>query len=215
MLRKMNELAALVGGLSEPSKMPGFSYGTPAKECGVGSILRTRAGSVCSKCYARKGMYVFPVVQAAQYKRLKILTENLSAWTTDMTELLRRKYFRKTGDARVFRWHDSGDIQSAAHLGAIVRIAQNLPDIRFWLPTKEYALVRQYVRDNGSFPANLVVRVSAPMIGQENVAIPGTVSSTVGYENGFQCEAYIRGGKCGDCRACWKKEIVSVNYPQH
>lgn len=209
----MKDLEQTVGGLSNPSKMPGLAYGTPAAECAVGSILRAVKGSVCSKCYARKGMYVFPVVQAAQYRRLATL-ENLSAWTANMTELLSRKYARKTGDEKVFRWHDSGDLRSVEHLSAIVQIAKNLPGIRFWLPTKEYGIVRKFFRDE-EIPSNLVVRVSAPMIGTENASIPGTVSSTVGTGKGFACEAYSRGGKCGPCRACWDPEIASVDYPQH
>ena len=211
----VSELEKAVGGLSNPSKMPGYSYGTPAKECKVGSILRTRKGSVCSKCYARKGMYVFPVVQSAQYRRLNILSSNLETWRKNMTALLSLKYARKTGDAKVFRWHDSGDIQSLEHLSAIVQIAKDLPGILFWIPTKEYATVREWVRQNGAFPENLSVRVSSPMLGASVPAIPGTVSSTVGTGTGFACEAYTRGGKCGPCRACWKKDIVSVDYPLH
>lgn len=210
---KMTELERLVGGLSNPSKMPGFSYGTPARECTVGSILRSVTGSVCSKCYARKGMYSFPVVQAAQYRRLETM-ENLSEWTVNMTELLSRKYSRKIESEKYFRWHDSGDLRSVEHLSAIVQIAKNLPGINFWLPSKEYAIVRQSLR-NLEIPSNLAVRMSAPMIGEPMVSIFGTVSSTVGTGKGFQCPAYSQNGKCGDCRACWDVEIPSVDYPQH
>ncbi len=208
----MKDLAASVGGLSNPSKMPGFSYGTPAKDCPVGSILRQKAGSVCSKCYAHKGMYVFPNVKAAQAKRLKILLGDIEGWRKNMTELLSRKYAKRE---KVFRWHDSGDLQGWEHLSAIVQIAEELSDFRFWLPTKEYALVRKWIRVFGSFPANLAVRVSAPMIGAEMVAIPGTVSSTVGSGEGFSCPAYTQGGECKDCRSCWNAEVPSVDYPQH
>lgn len=210
---KISQLERLVGGLSNPSKMPGLAYGTPAKECNVGSILRGVTGSVCSKCYARKGMYVFPVVQSAQYRRLATL-ENLSEWTANMTELLSRKYAKKADSEKYFRWHDSGDLRSVEHLSAIVQIAKNLPGINFWIPSKEYAILRQSLR-NMEIPSNLVIRVSAPMIGQEPKNLPGTLSSTVGTGKGFQCPAYSQGGKCGDCRACWNPEIPSIDYPQH
>jgi hypothetical protein len=49
----------LVGGLSKPSKMPGWSIGIPAKECNTGSKLVNVKGSVCEGCYALKGCYVF------------------------------------------------------------------------------------------------------------------------------------------------------------
>jgi hypothetical protein len=208
----IKELTAAVGGLSKPSKMPGLSYGTPAKDCPIGSILRNVKDSVCSKCYAHKGMYVFPNVREAQARRLKILSSNLADWTENMTLLLQAKYKRKTGSDRVFRWHDSGDIQDAEHLSAIVQIAKNLPDILFWLPTKEYQTVRSF---EGEIPSNLVIRVSAPMIGETLPDIPGTVRSTVGAGTGYACPAYSQGGHCGDCRACWDKNVKSVDYPQH
>ena len=214
MKRTMKELETAVGGLSKPSKMPGLSYGTPAKDCIIGSILRQRAGSVCSKCYAHKGMYVFPNVRAAQQNRLDIMLADLDAWRKNMTELLSRKYAKKKGPDAVFRWHDSGDLQSLSHLEAIVQIAKDLPGIAFWLPTKEYKLVREFVSRN-VLPDNLVIRVSAPMIGAAPAPIPGTVSSTVGADHGQDCPAYTQEGKCGDCRACWNPNVASVNYPQH
>jgi hypothetical protein len=36
---KTSEALKLVGGLSKPSKMPGWAYGLPAKECKTGSKL--------------------------------------------------------------------------------------------------------------------------------------------------------------------------------
>ena len=68
---KVTELDNITGTLSKPSKMPGFAYGIPAKECQTGAKLREVKGSTCFNCYALKGCYVFPNVQAAQYKRLE------------------------------------------------------------------------------------------------------------------------------------------------
>jgi len=201
-----------VGGLSKPSKMPGWSYGIPASACKMGSILRKVKSSVCSKCYAFKGMYVFPCVKNAQANRLDILTSDLGTWTVNMAALIALKYRKKKGKNRVFRWHDAGDIQSVAHFQAIVNIAIALPTIKFWIPTKEYDLIRNW---KGEIPSNLIVRVSAPMLGQTLPMIPGTVGSTVGADTGFACKAYTRGGKCGTCRACWDKSVEFIDYPQH
>ena len=213
----MKEMESAVGGLSKPSKMPGFAYGIPAVDCIMGSILRKKAGSVCHKCYALKGMYVFPVVQNAQRERLRILRNNLFQWEKNMIAVISAKYKRKTGNDRVFRWHDSGDIQSLAHLSAIVSIAKALPDIRFWLPTRESLMIRQWLQATPSgFPANLVVRISAPMVGQSiSRTMPGVVYSTVGANVGHACPARTQGNECGDCRACWNNSVVSVDYPLH
>lgn len=216
-MKTIKELEQAVGGLSQPSKMPGLSYGTPASACKVGSILRAAGKhTVCGNCYAHKGMYVFPNVRKAQAKRLEILSSNLPKWQADMTALLRLKYRRKTGKDRVFRFHDSGDVQSLEHLEAIVQIARDLPDIRFWLPSKEFGVIRRWLAANPSgFPANLAVRISAPMIGRPAVPIPGTVSSTVGTGIGYSCPAPEQGNNCGDCRACWSRDVASVDYHKH
>ena len=79
---KTSEALKLVGGLSKPSKMPGWAYGLPAKECKTGSKLVKVAGSTCEGCYALKGCYVFKVVQEAQYRRLASIKHEL--WTGAM-----------------------------------------------------------------------------------------------------------------------------------
>ena len=83
---KTSEALKLVGGLSKPSKMPGWAYGLPAKECKTGSKLRLVKDSVCYNCYALKGCYVFKVVQDAQYRRLASVKHEL--WTGAMALLI-------------------------------------------------------------------------------------------------------------------------------
>ena len=102
------EAWALVGGLSKPSKMPGWSIGIPAKECKTGSQAQAGNSKTQSvhECYALKGCYVFQVVQAAQYKRLEAISH--PDWVQAMTTLINSK------KPDVFRWHDSGDVQDEA-----------------------------------------------------------------------------------------------------
>jgi hypothetical protein len=199
---------AIVGGLSNPSKMPGFSYGLPAKECNVGGKLRKVEGSVCSKCYALKGMYQFPVVQDAQYRRLESLKD--PQWVNAMVRLI--------ADQEVFRWHDSGDLVSLDHLKMIADVASGTPNVKHWLPTKEKAIVSEYRRVYGDLPDNLVIRISAPMIGfrlQPTADIQNTSSVGEPIKDAVLCEAYTRDGKCGECRKCWNPQIVDICYPLH
>ena len=79
------EAWALVGGLSNPSKMPGYGYGLSAKDCITGSKLRKIANSVCAGCYALKGRYVFPNVYQAHQNRLKSIQDKL--WVEAMAFL--------------------------------------------------------------------------------------------------------------------------------
>ena len=85
---KTNQALKIIGGLSRPSKMPGWSYGLPAKECKTGSKLRKVKDSVCYNCYALKGCYVFKVVQAAQYRRLDSIKN--PGWVSAMVILAAR-----------------------------------------------------------------------------------------------------------------------------
>ena len=104
MLKK--EAKEITGGLSAPGKMPGPSYNLPAWACITGSKLAKIPGTICNKCYAKKGRYNFPNVKAALSRRLKSLKH--PQWIEAMTVLI-------TGHDH-FRWHDSGDLQSVQHL---------------------------------------------------------------------------------------------------
>ena len=202
-------LNACVGGLSKPGKMPWYSYSIPAEHCKVGSVLRKVRGSVCSSCYATKGRYVFPNVRAAMERRYRILVEDTSVWAGTMVALLERK---ARGREQYFRWHDSGDLQGQAHLDAIIWIAQQLPHVHFWLPTKEYQLVEQNKRKLLR-PSNLLVRVSAPRVA--GTYRTDLTTSTVGAGVGHACPAHLQGNKCGSCRACWSPNIGNVDYELH
>lgn len=199
----------MVGGLSSPSKMPGFAYGLSAKLCKVGSLLRSVKGSTCGSCYALKGMYVFPVVKNAHARRLESLSD--PRWVACMTELISRK----SKKVPFFRWHDSGDIQDLEHLSKIVQVAKNLPGVAFWLPTREFALVKEFLEKEKRFPKNLTVRISAPMIGRAPEKISGTVGSSVENPSAFQCPAPKQGNSCMDCRACWNFRVKEVSYRKH
>ncbi len=211
---KVSELEDYVGGLSKPSKMPGYAYSLPAKECKIGGKLRQVKGSTCSGCYAMKGRYAFQNVQAALYRRLATL--ELPLWAEVMAELITRKR------QAYFRWHDSGDLQSVDHLAAIVRVCELTPNVRHWLPTREYRMVQDFVSAGGTLPANLNVRMSAHMLGGAVPTFPrlpmvtvSTVSVDVRPTGAHACPAPLQGNKCGDCRACWDRGVSLVDYHLH
>ena len=198
---KTSEAWALVGGLSKPSKMPGFSIGLPAKECKTGSKLRKIKGSTCYDCYALKGCYVFKVVQDAQYKRLEAIKSPL--WVAAMTILINSK------KSKWFRWHDSGDVQDLQHLNKIYDVCRLTPSISHWMPTRE-----AWIRDHVSrAPDNLIIRFSVPMIDQEPAGSWPNTSTVV--TAGATCPSSKQGNQCLDCRNCWNKKIKNVSYGKH
>ena len=195
------EAWALVGGLSKPSKMPGWAIGIPAKECKTGKKLREIKNSVCEGCYALKGCYVFAVVQAAQYKRLEAI--NHLDWLLAMSTLINSK------KPDVFRWHDSGDVQDVQHLEKIFEVCKLTPAKRHWMPTRE-AWIKDHMKDA---PANLVVRFSSPMVDQGPVkswANTSTVST-----KSRSCPAPDNNNECGSCRACWDPLVKNIEYGKH
>ena len=202
-LESMNTQQAwdLVGGLSKPSKMPGWAYGLPAKECKTGSKLRLVKDSVCYNCYALKGCYVFQVVQKAQYKRLASVKHQL--WSGAMALLINSKKQKE------FRWHDSGDVQDEDHLMKIFAVCRLTPGTSHWMPTRE-AWVKHFMP---MCPDNLVIRFSMPMIDQ--AAAGGWANTSTVVTSGATCPSAQQDNACGDCRNCWDPEIKNISYGKH
>ena len=230
---------SITGTASNTSKMPGKSIGLSAFSCKTGAKLATIPGSVCNKCYALRGFYRMPSVVKANDKREAGLSH--PQWVDAMVVLINNSVSFAIPE---WRWFDAGDLQSLKHLDNIVAVARKTPMVKHWLPTKELAMVRAYMKKkSGVMPSNLVIRASAPMIDQAPVkghANTSTVSSGVDVPYaGHRCEAYrtdksgaivshdehhamdratkkIRDfGHCGACRKCWAGDVGNVDYLQH
>lgn len=227
----------LVGGLSSPSKMPCHSWSIPAKDCITGSKLRKVPGTVCSVCYAfERGNYVRPNVKKALAKRLVLWRRNRALWRHAMAWLINRM------NEGLFRWFDSGDLQSYEMLEDFVWVARACPTTKFWLPTREYAFARRWYQTNGPWPANLNVRLSAHKINMPGPrALAKEIGCTVGevYSDGTHtCTAKYWNAKekkwdakCDhdgwwhpetgiwhpgqNCRRCFFKEYPVESYPEH
>lgn len=200
------------GGLSSPSKMPCYSYSIPAWECKKGSELAKIKGSTCYNCYAMKGMYTFSNVKKALYLRFEKISQLF--WLESM--VLTIAINEKSG---FFRWHDSGDLQSLEHFADIVKIAELMPNIKFWLPTREYKIVSDY---KGTIPKNLCIRHSAHM-NNSYKEVKNKLNSSVVIDSEVKSEAnnichatrQDSDGKCGDCRKCWNTDIKTIEYLLH
>lgn len=191
----LGEAKEIAGVLGKPSKLPGFAYGLNARFCRRGGELRGTPGAICSTCYAMNDFYAsWSPVARGHSKRHDGLDH--PRWTDAMVRLIQH-HCRPPNDW--FRWHDSGDLQSAAHLERILEVVVRTPDVRHWLPTRELAdvaaVLERRLPDVGRMllaearagdlvsatlvahlaadlvPANLVIRLSADMIDSE-VTIP-------------------------------------------
>lgn len=220
---KVKEAEAITGGLSNPSKMPGRAFGISALRCHRGSKLREVQGSVCAACYAMRGRYRIGPVPAAQENRYqKFLATPRDQWIEAMATDIASKCRAKPW----FRWFDSGDLQSFEMLQAINEVCKRVPQVRFWMSTRERQFVNRLrpVEKAG----NLVIRVSADLIGQEPPKGFEHTSATLhcpskamwkdlirSTQGSWLCPAPLQDNKCGTCRACWDPATKDVTYRQH
>ncbi len=202
----------LVGGLSEPSKMPGWGHSTPAQECKTGRKLRKIVGTICEKCYALRGHYLYPVVRKALYRRLEALKNPL--WVKAMAFLI-----RAVDDVGYFRISDSGDMQNPEHFTKWVEVCNLCPKTKFWIPTREYSIIADFIRAGGKIPKNLCVRLSAMSFDKP---APVSVAKRLGVQvsgaskiEEFNCPASSQGNKCMLCRACWNQKKFAITYKAH
>jgi len=154
-------------------------------------------------------------VATAHRRRLEALLHPL--WSDAMALLV--DAFARGGH---FRWFDSGDLQGPQHLEQILWVARRTPTVSHWLPTHETGIVRPRLDD---IPSNLTIRISADAIGKATERSLGLPTSTVHRNPGepvraasskrstsIECLAYLRGHRCGSCRACWSPKVKNVSY---
>ena len=101
---------------------------------------------------------------------------------------------------------------------ALPIFARSCPEISFWIPTKERALIKRFKKWY-KVPDNLTIRVSAAQVGdklshEENSSM--VFNDRLGHPDDiWTCPAKHQGGTCANCRACWDKSIKIVGYPLH
>jgi hypothetical protein len=213
----LREAEDIAGRLGKPSKLPGYSYGLDARRCRRGGQMRGVPGSVCSTCYALNDFYAtWTPVAKGHSKRHDGLEHPL--WVDAMVTLIAH-HCRPPN--HYFRWHDSGDLQSPEHLERIIDVCRRTPDVRHWLPTREYADVAEVARRRmlpasmlgtivdlipalaaAAFPPNLVIRLSAEMVDSEPVVpmeLSALPTSTVQTAAGLPSDRMPSGRSARQC----------------
>lgn len=113
-----------------------------------------RSDCACrEKCYAMKLERLRPSVRKAYQSNLELLrSDPVTYW---------REVEASVMMSRFFRFHVSGDIPNAAYLYKMVLIAGRNPHCQILCFTKKYDLVNQFLAENGGFPENLHMILSA------------------------------------------------------
>ena len=208
-IKTLKQAKELIGGYTVTSKMPTISYSISAKDCITGSKLRLIKNTVCSDCYALKGNYIRYAknIEPAMKRRLNSISS--PNWVGAMIYIMNhQKDVIRTG---LFRWHDSGDIQSFDHLDKIVQIAKATPTVKHWLPTKESKFIRNY---KGVIPSNLIIRLSGTFVNGKAPKYKNT-STVVSSKDQATCKSFKQNGQCLTCVQCWDSSIKNISYLNH
>jgi hypothetical protein len=208
------------------SKIHGSTFSTDPRRCNVGSKLVKVEGSTCSGCYALKLAKVYPSAQKSWSNnldlfRLAVEMDSLLEWCEaiahQINNISKLKIKKKVSGANMHRWFTAGDLDSIDMLRAFCKVAEMLPHIKFWLPTRERAIVSAYKASLGVIPSNMIIRISSAMVNSQPIDSDNT--STVHKKNnpviGFNCPAQKQKGNCGDCSACWNTEVKNISYELH
>lgn len=217
--------------LSSPSKMPGASWNLPAgSSCPASKLAAKLHGnaSTCHKCYAKTGRYGTNVVKAAMQRRFDFVLQSLrddngDSFVSTMVAEITRVYRKREP---VFRVHDSGDMFSPEYVRCWIRIAQALPHIRFWVPTREWIRPQMLpvLRELHALP-NVTVRPSALRRNDPAPVVEGLGPGSAVYDKQEQvpegtntCPATGSGEHSCDahgCRRCWDRDEKPVAYLYH
>ena len=198
------------------SKMPGTTFAQDAFMCITGSILALIKGTPCFSCYARRIQLFRTKAGVAWHKNtvlaIKWIADDPELWVEAMVYQI--LHHSKATGVPYHRWFDSGDLQSTAQLDAIIRVCEDTPDVKHWLPTQERALLSKSLK---MIPKNLVIRLSGSKVDGKpptyhNTSTVHTKGST---HYGNECLAYTRNNNCGECRHCWDGHVKNVSYMKH
>lgn len=214
---------ALAGKVSTGnSKMPGSTFAITTAACKTGAVLAEIKGSVCHRCYAKKLEKMRPNLRksyTSNYeKAMAAIAKDPVEWAEAMAFQINLAAL-SSGEF-YHRWFDFGDLQSVEMLYAINLVCEKTPQVQHWLPTREAKLVDDYAEKYHRWLApNLTVRVSSVMIDDKPImrwANTSTVHSKSNTPQGSHvCPARDQGNACGECRACWDREVLNVSYPLH
>lgn len=215
--------------LSQPGKMPSYGWSLPAGmacPASKATVARHKGNAVCSSCYAKEGNYRFPNVQASLEKRFAFVRASLAQDNGDtfvrtMVDMVSRAV-KVTGP--YFRIHDSGDFFHPMYVDCWRRIAEALPDVRFWAPTREHLrpMMLPSLRALAALP-NVTIRPSAEAVDAPAPDVGGLAKGSAVRRAGLPvltdnaCPATEGEPSCDAhaCRKCWDSPETSVTYRLH
>ena len=207
---------------SNPSKLNSKAFPIPVRDNTCLGRLDQKTGELlekCLGCYAdNRGFYAMPDTKQVREDNLSLFNEKPEEFVFWMIGKLNRMRNKE------FRWFDSGDIFSIRFLKAVIEICEKTPDTTHWIPTTTWnypntkflrllQVLRKLpnVRLRASNRADKV-EINKSLYPLQSVVVNKLEKST---KELFYCPASNQGGKCSNCRACYKESIQTIAYLKH
>jgi len=112
-----------------------FNFGLPAYKSNTGKVVCRMADECIKFCYAQKGAYIWSNVSPAFEKRLQISMQD------NFVDLMVAEIKKKK--VEYVRVHDSGDYYDKRYLAKWFKIAELLPNVRFYSYTNEIGMIKK------------------------------------------------------------------------
>lgn len=225
----------------------GLSFGLPPIETCPGyayAMRHCKETAICSKCYARKGRGVMPLIKRALKANFRFTTQ------PDFVPLMVRQIMSQAlaksrqREHLYIRLHWSGDFYSAEYVEQWYRITslvQNMmwdinyeslymQPVHIWVATRAWIdpeieqALRQWANDfhyDTAERVKLAVRPSAMQLDKQPVHADGVFAAGAGVTTAEEigehdCPATINHSSCVEegCRRCWEGQEI-VMYREH
>ena len=111
-----------------------FNFGLPAYKSNTGKVVCRMADECIKFCYAQKGAYIWSNVSPAFEKRLQISMQD------DFVDVMVTEIKKK--NVEYVRVHDSGDYYDKRYLAKWFKIAELLPNVKFYSYTNEIGMIK-------------------------------------------------------------------------
>lgn len=185
------------------------------KEKGQLTNVRGTCVGCCEEC---KGV-CYAIRDASRYHNTCIpsLGKNTLIMRNDMDNM-----FHQLKDAciaknvRVLRYHSSGEIENYDYLLHMVKLAVELPDVKFYFYTKRFGYIEKYLTECGELPENLICNISEWNGNTSGFNLKGMNvftyddGSNPSLESVVHCPAVDKNGHktgihCDQCKRCFSK----------
>lgn len=116
-------------------------------------------GGCCEDCVGK----CYAVNDARRYhntcipslaKNTLIMRHDMEGTFKQLRENLKKK------KAKVLRYHSSGEIETYDYLLHMVKLAIDMPEVRFYFYTKRFEFMDRYLKECGELPENLICNIS-------------------------------------------------------